>query len=286
MPSGTSASIGEHLLQLFGGQGRAAMAVEPLGERRRSAPRRASGPAAAAWPPKPIRPSEQAVIASYRSKPAIDRAEPWPSSSPRATTIGRAVVGLDQPAGDDADDARVPALAAQDDRAPVAEAALRRDHRVGLGDDRLLDLLPLACCSGRAPRRARGRRPASSVVSISTASIARSSRPAALIRGARPKPTVPVVSFFLPRQPQTSSRARSPTRRRRRRSRPGRAGRGSGSRRRAARRRRPSPAPPGRSTGRRKSRRWGEAFLPSPKLLQICQASLNATAAPQRSAQG
>ena len=36
----------------------------------------------------------------------------------------------------------------------------------------------------------------------------------------------------------------------------------------------------------RKSRRWGEAFLPSPKLLQICQASLNATPAPQRSPQG
>ena len=55
-------------------------------------------------------------------------------------------------------------------------------------------------------------RVASSVVSISTAIMARSSRPAALIRGASPKPTIPVVSRFLPRQPLTSISAAQPGR--------------------------------------------------------------------------
>ena len=51
----------------------------------------------------------------------------------------------------------------------------------------------------------------SSVVSICTAIIARSSRPAALIRGARPKPTIPAVNRFLSSEPLTSIRARRPT---------------------------------------------------------------------------
>ena len=47
-------------------------------------------------------------------------------------------------------------------------------------------------------------------MSISTAIIARSSRPAALIRGARPNPIIPVVSFFLSSDPLTSIKALQP----------------------------------------------------------------------------
>ncbi len=78
---GTSASIDESTLELFGRRA----------SRHRSSKRRAKAgtwsavslsPAAAAWPPKAIRPSEQSLIASYRLKPGIDRAEPCEISSP------------------------------------------------------------------------------------------------------------------------------------------------------------------------------------------------------------
>ncbi len=55
--------------------------------RRREAAGGSLRPAAAAWPPKASKPSEHALIASYRLKPGIDRADPCPcDQSPSATT--------------------------------------------------------------------------------------------------------------------------------------------------------------------------------------------------------
>ena len=103
----------------------------------------------------------------------------------------RAVIGIDQAAGHDADDAGMPPRASEDDRAPIAQPPLPADHRVRLGHHRAARPPVASCCSDRAPRRARGATAVSPVVSISTAIIARSSRPAALIRGASPNPTIP-----------------------------------------------------------------------------------------------
>ena len=115
--------------------------------------------------------------------------------------------------------------------------------------------------------------------------MARSSRPAALIRGARTKPTVPGIQPPLGRAAADLHQRPRPV-----------VG---------------SPAMPGQAVahhdpvlagerhdvGDRRQRHQshrpdeviaqvGRGRLPSPKLLQTCQASLNATPAPQRSPQG
>ena len=117
---------------------------------------------------------------------------------------------LGQPAGDDADDAGMPALASQDDRAAVAEAAVGFDHLLGFVKDLAFDFLAARVAAIELGGDRLAPAPRSSVVSSSTAIMARSSRPAALIRGASPKPTIPVVSRFLSRDPLTSIKAPKP----------------------------------------------------------------------------
>ena len=151
-------------------------------------------PAAMAWPPPASsRPSSKAAwTARPRLTPGCERPEPLPMSAARSrpiTTTGRAVA-LAQPAGDDADHARMPAL-----RAPRRWPA-RRDRNccprsmtataasticvldvLALGVERVELLRPAS-----APRR--DRRWTSSRAPRSE----RPMRPPALIRGPRMKP--------------------------------------------------------------------------------------------------
>ena len=131
----------EDLLQLFGRERVAAMLVEPFGEDGKVADGelQARGGLVAAE-------ADQALGAGLDRLVEVEAGDRPRRALADLVAQGdddrRPVVGLDQAAGHDPDDARVPALAPQDDRAAVAQPPLGGDHLVRLGDDRLLDLLP------------------------------------------------------------------------------------------------------------------------------------------------
>ena len=97
----------------------------------------------------------------------------------------RAVVALGDPRGDDADHARMPALAGEHVRRRLGRAR-RPAPRPRSGSASRRRAARRSPC--RAPRRLRRARSASSVSSSSSPASARCSRPAALIRGASRKP--------------------------------------------------------------------------------------------------
>ena len=152
-------------------------------------PRRAPGsiesPAAARWPPKRSRCSEQAASAPCRSKLAIERPEPLQPSLRAGDEHDRAVEALDEPRGDDADHALVPVLAREDVAAAAAlPLGQRLDERDRLAQDPVLDRLALAVQLLELCRELAAPRAASSVRISSSAMSGRPSRPAALMRGA------------------------------------------------------------------------------------------------------
>ena len=283
IPSGTSASIVKT-------RSSCSAEREPL---HRSSNRRAKigkwsalslRPAAAAWPPNAINPSEQSLIASYRSKPGIDRAEPCDISVAQRNDHDRPMKRFRQPAGDDADHARMPAgrpstIARRSPRPPSALM-----HLLGFVINLPLDLLAasvaaielagdLACprqvvgrehldghhgpfqpARGVDPRReAKTDRPGRQLSLVRAPLTSISARAPDSGRSAIPDRPCRTITRFSSESGTTSAIVASAT------------------------------SPRART---RKSRRRGEARLPSPKLLQTCQASLNATAAPHRSAPG
>ena len=115
---------------------------------------------------------------------------------------------LRQTGGDDADDARVPALFREHQGPPIAQPPsasiiARASSTIWRSSScrRELQVSSVAAMDIAFSR--------SSVVSISTAIIACSSRPAALIRGARPNATIPAVNRLFSSEPLTSIKAQT-----------------------------------------------------------------------------
>ncbi len=107
---------------------------------------RTDRPAAMAWPPPASSsPSSNAAwTARPRFTPGWERPEPLPTLAARSTPIDdhRLAVALAQAAGDDADHARVPAVAGHQQRPGVGlEVASRSMRRTACVEDLLLDLL-------------------------------------------------------------------------------------------------------------------------------------------------
>src|SRR5208283_151257 len=133
----------QHLLEMLGRYGGPAALLEPLGEGRKMAlgqlqPRRRGVPAETDQALGAIADRLVKVEAGHRPRRALGKLvaeghdHGWP------------LVIIDQPAGDDADHAGVPALAAQDDRPPFFQTSLGLDHLLRLLDDLALDLLAAA----------------------------------------------------------------------------------------------------------------------------------------------
>ncbi len=101
-----------------------------------------SRPAAARWPPKRSRCSAQASRPARRSNPGMLRPEPRPAAvGAQPDHDRRAPVELDHARGDDADDARMPPLAGDDDPGRLAElvwelgeGSLGSGERLALGE--------------------------------------------------------------------------------------------------------------------------------------------------------